>query len=582
MHENTLVCDMGNKHGCLSAACSSKHAKKSLTIATTENIQNASNNEEENRLNINHANEEELMLLPGIDRRIAQNIIEHRQATGNFKNVEDVALVNGINADVFAIISADICIENPPESDNLHLNSKSSTIMTPSIPQTGTTATHNNERVNINSATLDELRTIPGLEQKLAERIIRQREKKGPFQFVEDMLKIKGFNYMVLDSIRPHVTVDHQQVNESDDKCYECTNHNKNGTDTKHGSVITVPDGLSSSADDNNNLNSMLNRKKSNSDSLSIAALLYDMLPSEIHAMLLSYTNPLLERKLLLGICQINVESNVRFASWNLQQLNLDKVKNPGVREVICRTILEYNINLIGIQEIGHKDALDLIIDELNNPSLSLVKEWMGKPGKWKHTTSDSCGEMRQGNEYLGYIYDESYNITLKKASLFPLKDHFTHLPYIAVYKIHNIEIALVNVHLKATHLDEEGNVKTVDKALSLSAMAEAMKDTIEQKRVIIFGDFNQSPESEEFKPLITHGFSYLTNANTNISNQTPNGSTCVDNMWLSTEVKQFHTNNFGVIRDNLTSPWIPNGWDWGGLVSNHCPIWTDFEISEY
>lgn len=31
-----------------------------------------------------------------------------------------------------------------------------------------------------------------------------------------------------------------------------------------------------------------------------------------------------------------------RLASWNLHQLSVDKIMNPGVREVICRTILEY------------------------------------------------------------------------------------------------------------------------------------------------------------------------------------------------------------------------------------------------
>lgn len=30
-----------------------------------------------------------------------------------------------------------------------------------------------------------------------------------------------------------------------------------------------------------------------------------------------------------------------RLASWNLHQLSVDKITNPGVREVVCRTILE-------------------------------------------------------------------------------------------------------------------------------------------------------------------------------------------------------------------------------------------------
>jgi len=36
-------------------------------------------------------------------------------------------------------------------------------------------------------------------------------------------------------------------------------------------------------------------------------------------------------------------------------------------------------------------------------------------------------------------------------------------------------------------------------------------------------------------------------------------------------------TGNHGVIRNGLTSPWIPDGWSWGGVVSSHCPIWVEY-----
>ena len=30
------------------------------------------------------------------------------------------------------------------------------------------------------------------------------------------------------------------------------------------------------------------------------------------------------------------------------------------------------------------------------------------------------------------------------------------------------------------------------------------------------------------------------------------------------------------MVRSGLTSPWIPDGWGWGGLVSDHCPVWIE------
>ena len=30
-----------------------------------------------------------------------------------------------------------------------------------------------------------------------------------------------------------------------------------------------------------------------------------------------------------------------------------------------------------------------------------------------------------------------------------------------------------------------------------------------------------------------------------------------------------------GVVRNGLSNAWIPNGWTWGGVVSNHCPVFS-------
>lgn len=38
---------------------------------------------------------------------------------------------------------------------------------------------------------------------------------------------------------------------------------------------------------------------------------------------------------------QRNGKLALRIATWNLQEFTLEKAENPGVKEVICRTILE-------------------------------------------------------------------------------------------------------------------------------------------------------------------------------------------------------------------------------------------------
>jgi hypothetical protein len=58
-----------------------------------------------------------------------------------------------------------------------------------------------------------------------------------------------------------------------------------------------------------------------------------------------------------------------------------------------------YSFSLIGIQEIGNKESLDLIRDELNNPTIPSIKDWPNRhQGKWNYTISDIAGKMFQVN----------------------------------------------------------------------------------------------------------------------------------------------------------------------------------------
>ena len=62
-------------------------------------------------------------------------------------------------------------------------------------------------RVNINTATADELATLPGIGPSYARRIVEFREKNGPFKRVEDLLSVQGIGDKTLERIRDRVTV---------------------------------------------------------------------------------------------------------------------------------------------------------------------------------------------------------------------------------------------------------------------------------------------------------------------------------------------------------------------------------------
>lgn len=60
--------------------------------------------------------------------------------------------------------------------------------------------------IDINSATVEELQTLPGIGPKLSQAIIETRSL-GRFQSVEDLRRVRGIGVKTLDRMRPHVTV---------------------------------------------------------------------------------------------------------------------------------------------------------------------------------------------------------------------------------------------------------------------------------------------------------------------------------------------------------------------------------------
>lgn len=62
-------------------------------------------------------------------------------------------------------------------------------------------------KVNINTATVDELSSLPGIGQAKAEAITKYRQKNGKFTTVEDITNVKGIGDKMLKKIKPEITV---------------------------------------------------------------------------------------------------------------------------------------------------------------------------------------------------------------------------------------------------------------------------------------------------------------------------------------------------------------------------------------
>ena len=61
--------------------------------------------------------------------------------------------------------------------------------------------------VDVNHATVDELRTLPGIGVKLAARIVATRDSAGPFESIDDLRRVPGMGAAKLERLRPAVAV---------------------------------------------------------------------------------------------------------------------------------------------------------------------------------------------------------------------------------------------------------------------------------------------------------------------------------------------------------------------------------------
>ena len=78
------------------------------------------------------------------------------------------------------------------------------TIIIPTLGEIQPTLTvppSNEEKIDLNHATAEELMKLPGIGEKRAADIIRMREQKGSFNSIEELLEINGISEKLLNSI---------------------------------------------------------------------------------------------------------------------------------------------------------------------------------------------------------------------------------------------------------------------------------------------------------------------------------------------------------------------------------------------
>lgn len=63
-------------------------------------------------------------------------------------------------------------------------------------------------KLNINTATDEQLQLLPGVGPSKSERILAYRQKHGKFRRVQDLRRVKGFGQKTLKKLAPYLSVD--------------------------------------------------------------------------------------------------------------------------------------------------------------------------------------------------------------------------------------------------------------------------------------------------------------------------------------------------------------------------------------
>lgn len=141
-------------------------------------------------LDVNHASAVELEKLPGIGPVMAASVVRYRAHYGPFQTIDDLTKVPHLSIARWMRIREYVCVGCSEK-----LNSKS---------VLGTTAL----KVNLNSATLEELDQLPGVGAVIAQSIIDYRKTNGPFRSLEELKHIPRIGDKTLDKIRDHVQLE--------------------------------------------------------------------------------------------------------------------------------------------------------------------------------------------------------------------------------------------------------------------------------------------------------------------------------------------------------------------------------------
>jgi len=143
-------------------------------------------------IDINTATAADFKLLKGIGEVFSERIVKFRNTKKGFNNIEELKKVYGISDSLFATLLPKLTISKKPgikkRPDEPNYTSKAAK----AINEPPITKDQLFEKVDINTATAEELKTLKGIGNILSERIVKYRDSKGGFDAMEELNDVYG------------------------------------------------------------------------------------------------------------------------------------------------------------------------------------------------------------------------------------------------------------------------------------------------------------------------------------------------------------------------------------------------------
>ncbi len=152
-------------------------------------------------LDPNRASEIQLDRLPGVGPSLAQAIIEFREKEGPFSQASDLLAVRGVgpaSLDRFTPL-LDFSRGVPRRASSRRRSPRTGRVSPASLRPPA--------KLALNSASAEQLESVPGIGPVMARRILEIRNERGRFATLDDLLDVPGIGAKTLLRLRGHLRV---------------------------------------------------------------------------------------------------------------------------------------------------------------------------------------------------------------------------------------------------------------------------------------------------------------------------------------------------------------------------------------